>query len=160
MKSHKMRYSFILVIATLALDQLTKWMVLDSIWYPPRRIVVTDFLNFIPVANKGISFGLFQSSSSLGTWIITVFALCVIIVMGIWFFYAKRAWLRIALALVIGGALGNVIDRLHLGWVVDFIDFYFWGWHWPAFNIADSAITIGVIILVIDGLFTPKKKHK
>ncbi|MEE8172995.1 MAG: signal peptidase II [Alphaproteobacteria bacterium] len=80
--------------------------------------------------------------------------------LGIWMSRTKRRCTAHALGLIIGGALGNVIDRLRLGWVIDFVDVHVSTWHWPAFNMADAAITVGVAMLLIDGLFTTAKKPK
>ena len=81
-----------------------------------------------------------------------VFAILISIALAIWMWRVHETLLAVALALVIGGAVGNVIDRIRFGAVVDFLDFHVGGWHWPAFNIADSAITIGVILLILDSL--------
>ena len=95
-----------------------------------------------------------------GVWLISAFALIVAAGLGFWLYRTRRKWPALALGLIIGGALGNVIDRLRLGWVIDFIDFHVNTWHWPAFNIADAAITVGVGMLLIDGLFGTAKKPK
>ncbi len=92
--------------------------------------------------------------------LISAFALIVSLGLGLWMSRVSRRWPALALGLIIGGALGNVIDRLRLGWVIDFIDFHVSTWHWPAFNMADAAITVGVGILLIDGLFGTAKKPK
>jgi signal peptidase II len=144
----------------LILDQVTKLLIHDSLWQPPRRIELLGFLDLVPVENRGISFGLFQGEGSTGVWVIAAFALAVSGGLGIWMSRVTRRWPALALGLIIGGALGNVIDRLRLGWVIDFIDFHVSTWHWPAFNGADAAITVGVAMLLIDGLFGTAKKPK
>lgn len=149
-----------LAALVLILDQLTKWLARDNLWEPPIRVEVFGFLDFVPVENRGISFGLLQSEGGLGVWLISAFALVVSAGLGIWLYRTRRKWPALALGLIIGGALGNVIDRLRLGWVIDFIDFHVNTWHWPAFNIADAAITVGVGMLLIDGLFGTAKKPK
>ncbi|MBI06049.1 MAG: signal peptidase II [Rhodospirillaceae bacterium] len=144
----------------LILDQISKLIAYDALWNPLRRVELLSFLDLVPVENSGISFGLFQGDDKTGVWLITGVALAVSAGLGIWLIRVDRRWPTLALSLIIGGALGNVIDRLRLGWVIDFIDFHVNTWHWPAFNIADTVIVIGVAMLLIDGLFETEKKPK
>ena len=144
----------------LILDQISKLIAYDALWNPLRRVELLSFLDLVPVENSGISFGLFQGDDKTGVWLITGVALAVSAGLGIWLIRVDRRWPTFALSLIIGGALGNVIDRLRLGWVIDFIDFHVNTWHWPAFNIADTVIVIGVAMLLIDGLFETEKKPK
>ena len=137
-----------LILSIIALDQVTKLAILrrDVVdIYPEMEI--TSFLNLVLVTNKGISFGLF-SRYEVG-WLISILTIGIVVVLFIWMRKLERAILALPFSLIIGGAIGNLIDRLNYGFVVDFIDFHFFGWHWPAFNIADSAITVGVIFLLI-----------
>ena len=137
-----------LILSIVALDQVTKLAILgrDVVdVYPEMEI--TSFLNLVLVQNKGISFGLF-SRYEVG-WLISILTIGIVVVLFIWMRKLERAILALPFSLIIGGAIGNLIDRLSYGFVVDFIDFHFFGWHWPAFNIADSAITVGVIFLLI-----------
>ena len=137
-----------LILSIIALDQVTKLAILrrDVVdIYPEMEI--TSFLNLVLVTNKGISFGLF-SRYEIG-WLISILTIGIVVVLFIWMRKLERAILALPFSLIIGGAIGNLIDRLNYGFVVDFIDFHFFGWHWPAFNIADSAITVGVIFLLI-----------
>ena len=154
------RFGLPVIVLALILDQVTKLIVHDSLWQPPRRVELLGFLDLVPVENRGISFGLFQGEGSIGVWLISAFALIVSIGLGFWLSRVTRRWPALALGLIIGGALGNVIDRLRLGWVIDFIDIHVSTWHWPAFNMADAAITVGVAMLLIDGLFGTAKKPK
>ena len=128
----------------LILDQISKLIAYDALWNPLRRVELLSFLDLVPVENSGISFGLFQGDDKTGVWLITGVALAVSAGLGIWLIRVDRRWPTLALGLIIGGALGNVIDRLRLGWVIDFIDFHVNTWHWPAFNIADTVIVSGV----------------
>ena len=144
----------------LILDQISKLIAYDALWNPLRRVELLTFLDLVPVENSGISFGLFQGDDKTGVWLITGVALAVSAGRGSWLIRVDRRWPTFALSLIIGGALGNVIDRLRLGWVIDFIDFHVNTWHWPAFNIADTVIVIGVAMLLIDGLFGTEKKPK
>ena len=146
--------------AVVAADQVTKWAVRDALWDPERRIEVTSFFNLVPVQNKGISFGLFQSEGA-GMWLIVGIALAISAGLGVWLSRTRERWPACALGLVIGGALGNVIDRLRLGWVIDFLDFHGGGFHWPAFNVADASITVGVIMLLVHSfLMKPRKEPR
>ncbi len=154
------RFGAPLAVLALILDQVTKWLARDHLWDPPIRVELLGFLDFVPVENRGISFGLLQSEGGIGVWLISAFALVVAAGLGFWLYRTRRKWPALALGLIIGGALGNVIDRLRLGWVIDFIDFHVNTWHWPAFNIADAAIMVGVGMLLIDGLFGTAKKPK
>ena len=148
------------IALVLILDQISKLIAYDALWNPLRRVELLSFLDLVPVENSGISFGLFQGDDKTGVWLITGVALAVSAGLGIWLIRVDRRWPTFALSLIIGGALGNVIDRLRLGWVIDFIDFHVNTWHWPAFNIADTVIVIGVAMLLIDGLFGTEKKPK
>lgn len=133
------------------LDQAAKWYVVAVVMQPPRAIELTDWLNLVITWNRGISFGLF--SGQVMPYVLTGVALAVVALLVVWLVYDSRMSAACWLGLVIGGAVGNVIDRLRLGAVADFIDVHAGAWHWPAFNVADSAITIGVTLILIDGLF-------
>jgi signal peptidase II len=148
------------IAITLVLDQVTKWFARDALWDPERRVEVTGFFNLVPVENRGISFGLLESESGFGPWLIAGLAVVVAGALLIWLARTKRRLLALALGLIVGGAIGNVIDRARLGWVIDFIDLHAGGYHWPAFNLADSGITIGVGLLLIDSLFRPSRPNK
>ncbi len=154
------RFGLPVIALAIILDQVTKLLAHNALWDPPRRIELLGFLDLVPVENRGISFGLFQGDGETGVWLISGVALAVSAGLGIWLSRVERRWPGLALGLIIGGALGNVIDRLRLGWVIDFVDFHINTWHWPAFNIADAAIVVGVAMLLIDGLFGTAKKPK
>ena len=141
-----------MAIVVIILDQMTKWWILTSIMTPPQRIPVTGIFDLVLVYNRGVSFGLLGGAPSWATAALIVFALLLSMALCIWMWRADSLLLGTALGFVVGGALGNVIDRFLHGAVVDFLDFHAAGYHWPAFNVADSAITIGVVILIIDSL--------
>ena len=141
-----------MAIVVIILDQMTKWWILTSVMTPPQRIPVTGILDLVLVYNRGVSFGLLGGAPSWATAALIVFALLLSMALCIWMWRADSLLLGTALGFVVGGALGNVIDRFLHGAVVDFLDFHAAGYHWPAFNVADSAITIGVVILIIDSL--------
>lgn len=139
-----------LAAATIALDRVTKLWALDALFEPPSRIVVTGFLNLVPVWNRGVSFGLLANDSPWGPWLLGGFAVAVAVALLVWLLRAEGLLLGGGLGLVIGGAVGNAMDRALYGAVVDFIDAHWGGLHWPAFNIADAAITLGVGLLLLD----------
>ncbi len=144
----------------VALDQLSKWILLTEVMAPPRIIEVTGFFNLVLVGNRGVSFGLLSSDTPWVQPALAAFAAVVAVFLGFWLHRADNRILALSLGLVIGGALGNAIDRLWHGVVVDFLDFHVAGYHWPAFNIADSAITVGVILILVEGLFAGRKQTK
>ena len=137
----------------LVLDQITKWVILEMVMQPPRTIEVTGFFNLVMVWNRGVSFGLFANEAEATRWVLIAVALAITAALVVWLRRADRGLLVVAIGLVIGGAVGNVIDRLQYGAVADFLDFHLLGYHWPAFNIADSAISIGVVLILIESLF-------
>jgi len=139
--------------AIMALDHLTKWWILLSVMQPPRIIEVTPFFNIVLTWNRGVSFGMFDTDSATGPWILSGLAVAVVIVLLIWLSKGPNLLITAALGLIVGGALGNVVDRFIHGAVVDFLDFHVAGYHWPAFNVADSAIVAGAGLLILDSLF-------
>lgn len=147
-----MRLGLSLAGLAIVLDQLTKWWILAVVMDPPRVIPVLSIFNIVLVHNRGASFGLLNRDSAWVPWLLTTVAVAVVVVLLVWLYRAQGQRLAAGIGLIIGGALGNVIDRLRFGAVVDFLDFHLGGYHWPAFNVADSAITIGVAILLIDAL--------
>lgn len=142
---------FSLAAAVVFADQLTKWAVLAE-FAPGERRELTGFLNLVLVFNKGAAFSLLAQAPGWQTPLLVVIALAAAGIVGFLMVRnAHKAFLCIGLALILGGALGNVIDRLRLGHVVDFVDLHAMGWHWPAFNVADSAITAGAVLLILEG---------
>lgn len=151
-----LRFGLLVALAVLVADQATKWAVLGPIDLDARMpgiIEVTGFFNLVMVRNYGVSFGMFADDAGTTRWALVVLALGVTAALLVWLRRVERRFPAAAIGLVIGGAVGNVIDRLRFGAVVDFLDLHVLGYHWPAFNVADSAITIGVVLLVADGLF-------
>ena len=145
--------------SVIAIDQLSKFAVL-SVLDPYQGISVTPFLNLVLVLNTGITFGFFASDDSLTRWTLIVLALIISLILVRWLATAGGRYVGAALGMIIGGALGNVIDRLVHKAVVDFFDFHLYAWHWPAFNIADSAITIGVALFVLSSLLERRGHDK
>jgi signal peptidase II len=148
-----------LAAAVVVLDQLSKWWIL-GLMDPPREIALAPFFNLVLAWNRGVSFSLFHSGAAYAPYILSAVALAVVAGLLWWLGRMERPLPILAIGLVVGGALGNVIDRLYHGAVVDFLDVHAVGWHWPAFNLADSAITLGVAGLVIDGLFGGPDRDK
>ncbi len=147
-------------LATLVfvLDQASKWLVVHMVMNDrAAAIELTGFFNLVLVYNTGVSFGLGAGSA---VWVLVGVSLAIVAGLLVWLRRLDRRWPSWAVGLVVGGALGNVIDRLHAPGVVDFLDFHAAGWHWPAFNLADSAITVGVAMLVIDELFLERSHGK
>jgi signal peptidase II len=138
----------------VVLDQLTKWAILTSL---DRTIALTPFFNLVVVWNRGVSFGMFDSSGRLGPWVLSGLALAVVVLLLGWLRRVDHPLTAVGLGLIIGGATGNVIDRVRFGAVIDFLDFHALGWHWPAFNVADSAIFFGAVLLLVDGLLMPRR---
>ena len=131
-------------------DQATKAWALNGWFFPPQTIEVTSFFNLVAVWNSGVSFGLLANHSEAMPYILTGFAIVVSLGLTVWLLRVQSRLLEVGLGLVIGGAFGNVIDRLRFQAVVDFIDLHAAGYHWPAFNVADAAVTIGVSLLLLD----------
>jgi signal peptidase II len=142
---------FALAAGVVAADQVTKAIVLGR-FALGERVEVTGFFNLVLVYNKGAAFSFLSEAAGWQTPALIVFALVAIGIVGTLLVRSPgRGLLCTGLALILGGALGNLIDRLRFGQVVDFLDFHAAGWHWPAFNVADSAITIGAALLILDG---------
>ena len=148
-------YALALVVALL--DQLAKYWVSASFHYGEVR-PITGFFNLVLTHNQGAAFSFLASAAGWQRGFFIVVALIAIVVIAVMLArHAGDTLFCLSLALILGGALGNVIDRIALGYVVDFLDFYLAGWHWPAFNLADSAISAGAVLLVVESLF-PRAK--
>lgn len=152
-----LRMAVPIAVGVLLADQLSKWWILNVVMAPPQDIVVTSFFTVVLAWNPGISF---SQLGHVDPWILSGLALAIVAGLFVWLRRMQRPWPAIAIALVIGGALGNVIDRMRFGAVVDFLSFHWRDFYWPAFNLADSAITVGVALLLIDSLFGKAEKAK
>lgn len=164
-----------LIMAIVLADQYTKWLVMESAlriegdmlpfteWFfhldrisyfivdreKFNTIAVAPFFNLVMVWNQGISFGLFDSNSPYVAMGLIGISLIISLMLVIWLALTHSALRSVAIGLVVGGAVGNVIDRVRFGAVADFLDFYWGQWHWPAFNLADSAIVVGAFLLAL-----------
>ena len=145
--------------SVIAIDQISKFAVI-SMLAPYQGLSITPFLNLVLILNTGITFGFFASNDTFTRWTLIVLALIISIILMRWLISAEGRYVCAALGMIIGGALGNVIDRLVHGAVVDFLDFHLYGWHWPAFNVADSAITLGVALFVLSSLLEQRGHGK
>lgn len=150
-----MRRGLAVAAGVLLADQFGKALLIGLMagrGFEPLEL--TGFLRIVMVWNEGVSFGLLDGpdAGGLKRWALVAVALAVIGGLVLWLRRARETRVALALGAIVGGALGNVVDRVRLGAVADFFDVHGWGWHWPAFNVADAAISLGVIALVADGL--------
>ena len=141
-------------VVTLLLDQITKWIVTRQLMLGESHRFLPGFFNFTHLQNRGAAFGLFADSDSslVQTLLIAFSVAALLLVLFLLWRGVTSAWSGWGLGLILGGALGNLIDRLRAGSVVDFLDFHLGRYHWPAFNLADSAVVIGAIALMIEVL--------
>lgn len=143
-----------LSLLVVILDQLTKYFIVQE-FRLHESVPIFPGLNLIYVRNTGAAFSFLQDAGGWQRWFFIILSSGVSIALVVWLknLSSTRIWLAVALALVLGGAVGNLVDRVLLGYVVDFIDVYYGRWHWPAFNVADSAISVGVVMLIIDSFW-------
>lgn len=149
----------LIALSVIALDQASKAWILYDLMNPPTVIHVLPFLDFVLAWNKGVGFGFLKAHTIWGTLGLIAIATAISTTLGIWIWRTTDKLLLISLSMIIGGAMGNIIDRLRFnGAVVDFIyvPVYIFGYHFPAFNIADSAITVGVCILILESYVRKK----
>ena len=147
----KRRY-LLLSLVMLVLDQWSKWMIEAHLEGTLRYEVIPGLLNFVHVRNTGVAFGMFAARGDVtATWTLTLLGLAALTFVTYYFARVPRSdrMLLVALALVIGGAIGNLVDRIAQGGVTDWVDFYFGTYHWHTFNIADAAITIGIGLMLL-----------
>ena len=138
-----------LSLGVLVADQLTKWAALVGLTYA-RPVEILPFFNFTLLYNTGAAFSFLADHDGWQRWFFVFLAVVITAALLAWlaFVAIRDGRIKVGITLLIGGALGNVIDRVLYGHVVDFLDFHVAGWHWPAFNIADAAITIGVALII------------
>lgn len=139
------------------LDQASKFAVFRGLLADRTEIVVLPVFSLVQRYNTGISFSILATDHAVGPWVFALLATIIALGLLIWLSQTADRLPAIGLALVIGGAIGNVIDRVREGAVLDFLLFHWKGWAWPAFNLADSAITIGVALLIYDGVLGGRK---
>lgn len=147
-----MKYLLSLAGILIALDQISKFLIVEFVPLFSNITVVPGFFDIVHVRNTGAAFSLFAGSGA--AWRQPLFVSLTLLVVGILVFAyrkltAEDTWTKTAYACIIGGALGNLIDRVRFGEVIDFLDFYISSYHWPAFNVADTSITVGAVMLMI-----------
>ena len=158
---HKSVHWFALAGAIVVADQLTKWLVLAYFSGRPPREEITGFFNLVLVFNKGAAFSFLAQAQGWQTPLLAAFAVAAALIVSVLIVRNPAKLLLCAgLAAILGGALGNLVDRLRFGQVVDFLDFHALGWHWPAFNVADSAITLGAALLILEGFLHHEERAR
>jgi len=174
-------FNIIMIAFVIVCDQITKWMVTELIIRPenggksidfvtwistlPSKVSyaqfeILPFYNIVLVWNYGVSFGMFNNQSTENAFLLVGISLVIAFILLIWMLGSPSKYASLGLALAIGGAFGNIIDRVRFGAVIDYIDIHAMGYHWPAFNVADSAIVVGIGIVIIQSLFFEKKADK
>lgn len=148
----RMRRGLILAFAILLVDQAAKWLVMEHLPLHGETPVIPGFFSLVHVVNKGSAFGFLNRGDI--QWQRYFFIVVSLLAIGLIIHLLSKAserdrWLALGLSLVLGGAAGNLVDRIRFGHVVDFLDFYVAGFHWPAFNVADSAITLGALAIIL-----------
>lgn len=152
-------------LIVLAADQLSKWWILNGLKLPELgQVKLLPVLNLTMVRNTGVTFGLLNGLGDWGHVVLSAVALAVVIALGVWLYRAENKMVALAVGAIAGGAIGNVIDRIRFGWVVDFIQAHIdtrWGdYSWYVFNIADAAIVCGVAALILDAQFSKRRKEQ
>jgi signal peptidase II len=188
MNLHTLRMPHALAITALIFiaDQVSKWFVVEQVLKPLALPDRTDpsampfiswllhareqmpfaeenilpFFNLVMVWNKGVSFGIFNNHGANGPLLLTILAVAIVTMFTIWMIRSPSGLVRLGIAMIIGGALGNVVDRLRFGAVADFLDFHIGTLHWPAFNIGDSTICLGIAMLLVHSLFFDTQKKQ
>lgn len=149
---------YLLSIIIIVLDQLTKWIIVKAMDLYESIPVITDFFYITSSRNRGAAWGILQGQ------MILFYVITLIVIVGVVYFmsrYAKDSiWLGLGLSLILGGAIGNFIDRILRGEVVDFLDFYIFNYHFPIFNVADSSLCVGVVLIIIATLIDERKNRK
>ena len=147
------RFGVAAAAIVLAADQASKAWVLYGLHLPELgQVAVLPFFSLTYVENRGVTFGLLTQSGPAGAWILAAVALAVVFALGLWLRRAETVRAALALGAIGGGAIGNVLDRLRFGFVVDFLHAHAFGWSWYVFNVADAAIVCGVGVLFLDGM--------
>lgn len=142
-----MFFGIFTALAALIADQISKFVV-DTKLVIDEPVEICDYFNLIKVWNTGISFSMFNNYGNTGKIALIAFALAVVVFLLHWMYKEEKKWKVFGLGLIIGGALGNVVDRIRAGAVLDFLDFHYKSMHWPAFNLADTFICIGAFLLI------------
>jgi signal peptidase II len=164
-RSNHMPLGLVAGLIVLLADQGSKWWVLNGLDLPALgQVVLLPVLNLTMVRNTGVTFGLLNGLGSWGHILLTIVALAVVTALGFWLHRAESKVVAVAIGAIAGGAIGNVIDRVRFGWVVDFIHAHVdtpWGdFSWYVFNVADAAIVCGVAALILDAQFSKRRQER
>ena len=159
---HNARAGLLVALGIFIADQLTKWLMLGPLdLRNVLQIYVLPFFNLTYTENNGISLGLFNATSDTGRWILVGVTSAIAIGVAVWLTRERQRWDQIALGMILGGALGNILDRIRFGYVVDFADLHFGGFRpFLVFNVADAAISIGVVILLLRAFLVRDEQPK
>ena len=158
-ETHKLLLLYVLIVILIIIfDQWAKWLIINNVMLY-EVLPVNSFINITHQENAGAAFSILSNAGGWQRWFLSVLAICISVYIVFWLFRLRnqdQIILSIGLSLVLGGAIGNVIDRFQLGYVIDYIQVFIMGWPFPSFNIADASITVGAVILIIDALFISK----
>ncbi len=150
---------YLLALFIIVIDQLTKYWVTQIFVYG-ETLELLPVLNLTLVHNMGAAFSFLSDAGGWQRWFFAIISMVVSTVLVVWLYRlpSRQCLLAMAIALILGGALGNLCDRILLGYVVDFVDAHYQQHHWPAFNVADAAITLGAVLLILESLLAPKQR--
>ena len=160
MKRHHRKAGFLLAALILIADQISKWTIINVVGLQAKGLIVLlPIFNLVWVENYGVSMGFLVVESNTGRWLLVGLTAAIATAVTVWMWREKARGDVLALALVLGGAIGNILDRVRFGYVVDFLDLHFGDWHpFLVFNVADAAITIGVLLLIVRAFLVRDKK--
>lgn len=153
--------NYVIIIGLLGIDQLTKALISQNIALHSSRSVIPGFFNLTHIRNSGAIFGFFSQSDNQILYIFLTLISLAALGLVIYYFFKTPGTdrlMKISLAVILAGALGNLVDRVFRGYVIDFLDFYVKGWHWPSFNVADASISVGAFFLIFILLFKRRPK--
>ncbi len=153
-------FYFLLILVLLIVDQITKAIVFQKIAFLSSQSIIPGFFNLTHIHNRGAIFGFFSQSDSQLLHIMLMLATLVALALVVYYFFMTpppKKLAKISLSLILAGALGNLIDRVFRGYVIDFLDLYVKKWHWPSFNVADSCVNIGAFLLVFIVFFKRRR---
>lgn len=156
------RLMLLTTLSVVVLDQVTKWWVVHRLNMHETIRVIPGFFDLVHIRNRGMAFGLLNGPHmDFRFWLLLTASLAAIVILLVWFFrlQGRDALTTVGISLILGGAIGNMVDRIRYQEVVDFLDFYFGRYHWPAFNVADAAITSGTFVLAATLLFRKPRHH-
>jgi signal peptidase II len=156
-----MGWPWLVALAVLVADQLSKWWIISRLGLADLGTVpLLPWLSLTWVENRGLSMGLLPLESELGRWMLTALTAAIATGVAVWLLRERSGWAQLALALVLGGAIGNIADRLRFGYVADFVHFHIGTWSFYVFNVADAGISVGVAILLMASVVQPGARDR